>query len=278
MVQYYYSRRQRCVRKPGQFHPVIGRALLRLRVQLLMHKRVLQWAVDWDVFQRPAYAYGIYNAAVLASKLDIKAITCIEFGVGTGTGLLLMQKYSKLIGQTLGVEINVVGFDSGLGLPTPVDYRDMPHVWGTGMFNFDQDKLMSKLSRKVTMVMGDVRRTVSEFLVTDYAPIGFVSFDLDQYSGTKAALSILATGRTLPRTYCYFDDVIWPDWACYNDYAGELLAIREFNCSTNNDKKHIAKIPHLAYLRKRRNVWNEQMYVCHSFKDPLYTKYVSDFK
>jgi hypothetical protein len=41
------------------------------------------------------------------------------------------------------------------------------------------------------------------------------------FSGTPAT--------RLPRVFCYFDDIVWPERACYNEFTGEYLAIREFN-------------------------------------------------
>src|SRR5207302_19401 len=80
--------------------------------------------------------------------------------------------------------------------------------------------------------LGPVSETVPPFLATpNFPPIGFISFDLDYYNSTKQAFQIFA-GRAemrLPRIYCYFDDIVFPPWACHNDHVGELLAIREFN-------------------------------------------------
>jgi len=63
------------------------------------------------------------------------------------------------------------------------------------------------------------------------APLGFVSFDLDYYSSTKAAFALFEgpASAHLPRVYCYFDDVCSNALGCMTEHLGELLAIREFN-------------------------------------------------
>lgn len=40
----------------------------------------------------------------------------------------------------------------------------------------------------------------------------------------------------LPRVYCYFDDVVWPEFACHNEFTGELHAIHEYNTLTETRK------------------------------------------
>ncbi len=40
-----------------------------------------------------------------------------------------------------------------------------------------------------------------------------LAFDLDYYSSTKTALQLFEGGpeSRLPRVYCYFDDIMWPE-------------------------------------------------------------------
>jgi len=77
----------------------------------------------------------------------------------------------------------------------------------------------------------------------------------------------------LPRVYCYFDDVFWPEHACHNEYVGELAAIREFN--EEHEHQKICPIHLLRHTRVHPAAWNEQMYVHHDFGHPLYTKNVT---
>ena len=227
--------------------------------------------VQFGISSRPHYAYGVYAAADLAARLGLPAISAIEFGVAGGQGLLALEKIAAEVTRALGVKVAVYGFDTGEGMPPPVDYRDLPHVWGHGFYRMDQAALKTAL-RDSTLILGDVATTVPAFLETrDLPPLGFVAFDLDYYSSTKTALQLFEGGpeSRLPRSYCYFDDIVWPETACHNEYTGELCAIREFNCDHTHLK--ICPIHMFRYMRPHQAAWNEQMYVLHDFRHPLYS-------
>jgi len=102
------------------------------------------------------------------------------------------------------------------------------------------------------------------------APIGFVAFDLDLYSSTMAALKIFDTEESniLPRVISYFDDTISDGQEMYNDFTGELLAIREFN--DNHSTMKLSKMNGLFSTRYRKSSWSECVYVMHSFAHPFY--------
>jgi hypothetical protein len=223
----------------------------------------------YDIWERPNYAYGVYSAANLAKKLGIDRITAIEFGVARGAGLLALEKICAEIGAALDIRIAVVGFDSGQGNPKPIDYRDLPHIWGEGFYAMDEPALRAKLT-SAKLVLGDVSDTVRDFVRMLPDPIGFISFDLDYYSSTVNAFKIFtgAPSTRLPRIYCYFDDILWPETACHNEFTGEYLAIREFNEQHASQK--IAKLPHLWLMRKVPAPWNEQIYIFHDFEHPAY--------
>ena len=158
----------------------------------------------------------------------------------------------------------------------PADYRDLPYAWKSGQFKMDVERLRTRLST-ARLIIGDVRDTVSEFRDRkDIAPIGFISFDLDYYSSTAHALKILERGynHILPRVYCYFDDIIGPDQELHCKYAGEMLAIDEFN--NRNDMLKLAPINGLRYKRIFPAAWNESMFIAHSFEHPRYCEYIGD--
>jgi hypothetical protein len=233
--------------------------------------------VRYGVFPRPHYAYGIFHAADLAKRLGISAISVIEFGVAGGLGLLALENIATSIGRHLDIAINVIGFDSGHGMPEAVDYRDLPYVWSKGFYEMDEAKLRSKLSKETELVIGDVAETVRSWINRkSLAPIGFAAFDLDYYSSTKMALKVFETANyelRLPRVYCYFDDIIWPEHACHNMYIGELCAIQEFNES--HEKLKLCPINLLRHMRVHEDPWNEQMYVLHDFTHPLYVRNIT---
>lgn len=233
----------------------------------------LDLRVRHGIFARPHYAYGIHSAAMLARQLGLPGISVVEFGVAGGRGLKAMEDIAALVEQDTGVRINVAGFDAGTGMPTPLDYRDLMHVWDTGFYAMDEAKLRATLSPRTELVIGDVRDTVPKWLAraTEF-PLGFVSFDLDYYSSTVAAFDIFedsANISRLPRVFCYFDDIIWPETACYNEWTGELCAIREFN--ERHEHKKIAPLHLLRRMRVHSETWNDQIYVFHEFQHPKYT-------
>ena len=93
----------------------------------------------------------------------------------------------------------------------------------------DEEKLKSRLTDRTTLIFGNVKETVKTFFKTyNPPPIGFISFDLDLYSSTKDALNIFnaANMKMLWNTPLYFDDI---DFIFNHKFAGEFLAIREFN-------------------------------------------------
>ena len=230
--------------------------------------------VRFGVFSRPHYAYGVYYAADLAKRLGLSSISVIEFGVAGGRGLLALESIAQVIGDELGVTIHVAGFDSGKGMPQPVDYRDLPHVWAGGFYAMEEEKLRARLSPKTQLVIGDVAEMVGRW--TAPAPIGFAAFDLDYYSSTKAALSLFEAAEErphLPRVYCYFDDIIWPERACHNEYTGELGAIRDFN-ETHTSLK-VCPIHMLHHTLPHRYAWSDAMYVLHDFVHPLYSRNIT---
>jgi hypothetical protein len=227
--------------------------------------------VRYDIFDRPHYAFGVHSASYLAKRLGLDTITVVELGVAGGRGLLALKSVAATMGKHFGMQINVVGFDTGEGMPAPSDYRDLPHVWGEGFYRMDVAKLKGQLGPDTELILGDIEETLSSW--SSKGKIGFIAFDLDYYSSTKQAFRIFqdsAKRPCLPRTYCYFDDLMWPEYACHNDYLGELCAIREFN--EEHEHRKLCPVNMLKYTRTHQSPWNEQIYVMHDFKHPLYCK------
>jgi hypothetical protein len=234
----------------------------------------LQEIVERGWADRPAYAYCVYHAAVLARRLGYRAISVIEYGVAGGSGLVALERLAADISSATGVEIQVYGFDTGHGLPAPRDYRDLPYHWKQGFFQMDKHQLEQRIDR-AQLVLGDIQATAKTFFSTHRpAPIGAVMHDFDLYSSTVAGLSMFDVDERyrLPRVYCYFDDIIGSDVELYNDFTGERLAIEEFN-SAHPDKK-LSKAYHLI-TRHPTRVWYYQIYVLHDFAHSRYNDFVS---
>ena len=86
---------------------------------------------------------------MLAARLQLPRITVIELGVAGGRGLLALESASALIEKELGVGIDG-GWDStraGGDAAPLTDYRDLPHIWASGFYRMDQDKLRARLQR-----------------------------------------------------------------------------------------------------------------------------------
>ncbi len=231
-----------------------------------------------DIFNRPHYAYCTYYSAQQAKQLGINRISVIEFGVAGGSGLLDLEKISELVSRKTHVDIDVYGFDFGTGLTQPFDYRDLPYVWQEGFYKMNLELLKKRL-KKAKLVIGDIKDTTPIFFEKyQPAPLGFVAIDLDFYSSTVYALDLFNTvdGNLLPRVFCYFDDIIGDDHTLHSEFAGELLAIKEFN--DRSAYRKLCKINGLSHKRIIKEIWCDKVYALHSFNHPLYSKYIYEEK
>jgi hypothetical protein len=232
--------------------------------------------VQFDLVDRPHHAFGLLAAADVAAFVGVSEIIAIEFGVAEGAGLLNLADIAAAVTRETGVGIRVVGFDSGRGLPPPVDFRDHPEIWAAGDFAMpDAATLRAALPAGGELALGPVAETLPSFVESlAKAPIGFVSFDLDLYSSTTDALKLFAieSKRLLPVVLTYFDDVIGGlrriGSLFRNESAGQLLAIKEFNA--NQERRVIDHIRVLRYRRPLdRELWIERMYALHVLDHPV---------
>ncbi len=220
----------------------------------------------WELGARPNYLVGVLAAADQARKQNCSKIAVIEFGVAGGNGLVALEHWAAAVERETGVEIAVYGFDTGGGLPTLCgDHRDHPDKWMAGDYAMDVDALRKRLSPRTKLILGDTRNTVPEFARNTLdSPIGFASIDVDLYSSTNSVLALLEgpQRRMLRRTFLYFDDVADPQVSFFHRFAGELLAIDEFN-----DRNAAVKIDVWRGLRSGRifqeSEWIEKMYIAH---------------
>lgn len=225
--------------------------------------------------ERPSYGHCVYNGAVLAKKLGYQRVSVLEFGVAGGKGLLNLEYHALQTSNLLSVDIDIYGFDTGEGLPEPLDYRDLPYHWKKGFFSMDLSRLQSKL-KKAKIVLGDVNTTINGFF-EEYnpSPIAAIMFDLDFYSSTVASLKIFDADDKyfLPRIFCYFDDVVGSEIELYNDFTGMRLAIHEFNRSHESKKFGLA-----YYLLSRRlnQPWYYNIFIYHNFRHCRYNDFISE--
>ena len=230
--------------------------------------------LKYSLTRRPSYSYCIYQAAALAKKLGLDSISVIEFGVAKGEGLRYIEIYSKEIEKLLGIKIEIYGFDNAEGLPSPMDYRDLPYHWKGGFFKMDVPRLRAKL-KKSKLILGNIKTTSKTFF-KDYspAPIGAVFHDFDFYSSTKDALKLFSSNydNFLPRVFNYFDDTIGNEIELYCDFTGERLAINEFNKENENIKFSPAyNLICSNFVRK----WHHQIWISHFFNNKNYNQFIS---
>jgi hypothetical protein len=172
--------------------------------------------VAWDLVTRPHYAYGLLEAADQARQAGLDSCTAVEFGVAGGEGLLNLCVLAERVNAATGVKVRIAGFDTGQGMPPPVDWRDHPEQFGAGDFPMDRERLSGRLPPNCRLILGPVDETVPEFLggaLTPSAPLSFVAFDLDYYSSTKRALVLPADpdpAKYLFLPILYFDDIVLP--------------------------------------------------------------------
>ncbi|MBL0130832.1 MAG: hypothetical protein IPP43_06670 [Chitinophagaceae bacterium] len=218
--------------------------------------------VKYDNYRLAHYAFGVYEAAARAKALGTSEITVIEFGVANGRGLMAMALYAGKVEKHFGIKIQVLGFDSGEGMPVTKGYKDHPELYATGDFPLqNREKLLSILPGNTKLIFLDLIHNNW----TDHikSPVAFMSVDLDYYSSTIAILNYSAQLKSelfLPNTLIYFDDILLPN---HNPFQGELLAIEEFNAA-NPLRKIVNYAESLRINRRLKNArWINQIYQLH---------------
>lgn len=224
---------------------------------------------------RPNYGYIVYHGAMLAKKLGHKRISVLEFGVAGGNGLVNLEYHAREVKKLLDIEIDIYGFDTGQGLPPPVDYRDLPYHWKSGFFKMDVEAIEKRLEF-AKLVFGNIEETSRDFFEKyNPAPIAAISHDFDFYSSTATALKMFDADEKffLPRVFCYFDDTIGYELVPYNDYTGERLAINEFN--EQHETKKLC-VPYYLLASRLPQDWYHQIFIYNDFAHSDYNKFISE--
>jgi hypothetical protein len=222
----------------------------------------------FDLLVRRQHAYGLLKAADEARARGLRRVTAVELGVASGTGLLNICELGARVTAETGVEFRVAGFDTGAGMPPPADYRDHPELYKEGWFPMDREALERSLPANAELHVGPIAETMTAFVdgLGADAPLGFATLDVDFYSSAKDALRLFE-GRPdayLPFVPVYVDDL---SLATHTRFAGELLAIREFN-----DAHELRKLDwdwNLANTRVfKRAEWLTHMFKLHVLDHP----------
>jgi hypothetical protein len=255
---------------PRPLRVVIARAVVR-RLSLFSYRERLEMcAID-----RPHYGHCIFEAAQLAARLGYPKISVIEFGCGGGNGLINAEMHIAEVERLFPIDIELYGFDTGVGLPPLDDYRDFPHYFKSEQYHMDTDSLRQRL-RKAKLVLGNVKDTCTTFFAEHRpAPIGCIFHDLDFYTSTADALTLFDADSQhfMPRVWMYFDDIIGNDntWLP-SEFTGELLAIDAFNKAHPSKKIAANRFMAMAYPDQW---WRHQIYIYHDFMHPKYNTFVA---
>ena len=227
-----------------------------------------------SIHQRPWYAYGLLKAAELAKKNGYKRFTAIEFGVASGRGIKIMYEYKNEIQKIIDIQIDLVGFDTGKGMPHSNDFRDFPDKYHEGDFPMLNEEKIKEYDCEI--ILGDLKKTIPAFKkkLNENSPIGFFAMDVDIYSSTKNALNLFGEKSSfyLPFVFSYFDESSGRHH--FTKFAGELLAIEEFNNSVKN------KFRKIDYDRGVWNdhklipyqIWYQRCFILHIFDHKLRKK------
>lgn len=228
--------------------------------------------VLYDLVRRREHAYSLLRAADWARQRGLSKLTVVETGVASGAGLWNMIRIGEKVTAITGVAFEFAAFDSGTGLPPPIDHRDHPEVFRAGDYRaLDIEALRRGLPSNARLFIGDVAGTMPAFVarLRPEAPVGYVVIDVDYYSSAKAALEVMKGPAEcyLPLTLVYFDDIgsVTLPWA--NDWCGERLAIREFN-----DENTMRKLEHDRFMKYGRiykdSDWLDRIYNLHVLDHP----------
>ncbi len=254
------------ISEPGRAH----RLLMRLRYFSPDEARGIGYrSIRHNLWHRGNYAYGMILAAEAALRMSLKQVTAIEFGVWTGAGFLNMCEIADFLHQTLGVEFRLFGFDTGAGLPDVADWRDHPELWASGTLVMpDFEGLAARLPPNAKLIIGNVRETLGTFLAehgSAEAPIGFVSLDVDQYHSSVSCLKVFDAEPThlMPVVPMWVDDSNIS--VLQTNFAGEALAIHEFNQAHD-----LRKIDHkVIRTEDYPRFWHHCFWFAHIFDHPV---------
>ncbi|WP_435412797.1 hypothetical protein [Psychroserpens mesophilus] len=234
--------------------------------------------VAYDLVIRPQHAFGLLNAADQAKLRGFNDVTVLEFGVANGAGLMNLIAVADKVTKETGVNIHIYGFDTGEGMPEPLDYRDHPEYYNTGDFPMNKALLEEKIKGKATIIYGSIKEKIDEFksTISEKAPIGFVAIDVDYYSSTKDVLDLFKAKATtfLPLTYVYMDDIFMPH---HNEKCGELLAVSEFNQAQSMRQLSYHRFFENQRIFKNAN-WVKQLYYFHVLDHPYRSELKRDRK
>jgi hypothetical protein len=208
------------------------------------------------------YGLGVMHAVKQAVHCNYTEIALIALGIERGRGLLSLCHIAEYFEQEFNIDIRVYGFDTGVGLPPPSDFRDHPELWSEGQYSSgDVDALKKRLPECCDLIVGEFSDTIPAFCeaLGNSRRIGFVSVELHHYSSAVSGLKIFdfPPSSYLPAVPMFVDNV--ETLLTYSQWSGEALAISEFNQS--HEKRKI----------DRKNWRILRFHLCHILDHPIRT-------
>ena len=201
----------------------------------------------------------------------------IEFGVGpVPNGLIDFKNLINIIQEQAktNFKVNIFGFDRNEGMPAPSSYKDHPEIWNEKLWGIEPLTHINAPFAKI--YDGDLDSMIKEYsnnLYKTSSKIGFISFDLDQYQGTKIATEILKIDSKFlfPCLPMYWDDLY--DTPLMSEFSGPGLALDEFNQENSLRKIDTKKfaIGTTAFLQVLDHPMRTQQ------EKPLYPLYLRNF-
>ena len=108
---------------------------------------------------RPHYESLIYETSKNAIKLGFNEISVVELGVAGGNGIKSILKYKRKIEKILDIKINIIGFDTGTGLPNSDLKEDLPYFWKQGDYTNINLKDLEKEDSSIKIYEGNISST-----------------------------------------------------------------------------------------------------------------------
>lgn len=206
------------------------------------YKRIVKSIYEGELNCRnKSYAFGLVYSFYISELCGYTEFDIIEFGVGSAPKGLLDLKTSAEKIQTLAAtdfKFNIIGFDRTDGMPKATSYKDHPEIWHENVWGINENTILDAPYAKI--YDGELQETIPRYIkdleVRNYK-IGFISFDLDQYQGTKIATNVLKidTNFLMPLVPMHWDDLKFNP--LMSEFTGPYLAAKEFN--TENELRKV---------------------------------------
>ena len=265
----------------------IANFLISREFQLSLFAPLLRWFVrrtrgafrytssfllDIQAIERPACAYCMRKAAILAKQLGVARISVLEFGAGEGSGLVFMRDFAVEMKKLFGVDIDCYGFADGVGRAAPESVKDLPYRYNPSQKSAPATARLAEAG----IIDGSFSETIPKFLEqTSPAPIGAVFVNDETHAATSRVLKIFegAAARPdhfLPRIFLYLPYVTGTSAEMYGSFNGQLAAVDEFNAVHDDAKivanRNLAPLTHVNY--------RFHIFFAHLFKHPQYGSFV----